>query len=245
MEKITAIIVDDEKDARFILNSLLNDFTEIEVVSTEDSADKALVAILKYKPDIVFLDIDMPVKTGFDLVKELRQYNVSPTIVFVTAFNEYAIEAIKHSAFDYLVKPVDIDDLQETISRYNAEKNRIELSDKIEDLLKCLNKEKIRFDTREGIFYMYPDDILYCKADGNYSYVYCNREESPRLISMNIGNLTKLLPDNFLRISRSLIINKIYLFEINRKARQCKLLTNSGYLTFDISRKYMKLMGNI
>ena len=214
-------------------------------MSTEDSADNALAAILKYKPDIVFLDIDMPVKTGFDLVEELRQYNVSPTIVFVTAFNEYAIEAIKHSAFDYLVKPVDIDDLQETLSRYNAEKNQNELSNKIEDLLKCLNKEKIRFDTREGIIYMYPNDITYCKADGNYSYIYCNREEPPRLITINIGNLTKLLPDNFLRISRSLIVNKIYLFEINRRSRQCKLLTNSGYLAFDVSRKYIKLIGNI
>ena len=245
MEKITAIIVDDEKEARYILAKLLTDFSEIQVIGQEGSADDAMTSILKNKPDIVFLDIDMPNKTGFDLVKELRQYNVSPTIVFVTAFNEYAIEAIKHSAFDYLVKPVDIDDLQETIARYNAERNKNELSDKIENLLKCLNKEKIRFDTREGIIYLYPDDITYCKADGNYTYIYCNRDEPPRIITMNIGNLAKLLPENFIRISRSLIINKIYLFEINRKARRCKLLTNSGYLTFEISRKYIKQIGSI
>ncbi len=107
IKSIKTILIDDEAEARDVLSTLLALHHEVDLVATADNADAGLDLIVKYQPDLVFLDIRMPRKTGFDLVSELRGPSLNPVIVFVTAYDEYAIQAFKVAAFDYLLKPVD------------------------------------------------------------------------------------------------------------------------------------------
>ena len=114
------ILVDDEQFALNRLKSLLNLFPEIEVVADFTIPKIAIREIIKRQPDIIFIDVEMPEMTGFDLVKSLKKSGLKTKIVFVTAYDHYAIKAIKQAAFDYLVKPVDIDELKECIARLNG-----------------------------------------------------------------------------------------------------------------------------
>ena len=113
-----AIIIDDERLARKELKSLLKDYHEIEIVDECASPEEALKSIEKHNPDLLFLDIQMPEKTGFDLLQEL---NKSPKVVFVTAFDEYAVKAFEVNALDYLMKPVDPERLKETMVKVLSE----------------------------------------------------------------------------------------------------------------------------
>lgn len=245
MNPIKALIVDDEEEARDILANLLTDFSDIDVVGKENSVDAALLAIFKSQPDIVFLDIDMPNKNGFDLINELQAFKIKPTIIFVTAFDHYAIDAIKCAAFDYIMKPVDIDDLQLCIAKYKAEIDTAQVSDKISDLLRSLNKEKIKFNTRDGFVFIDTDEIIYCKADGNYSNIYLRNNGSKQTVSLNLGSLLEMLPDNFSRINRSIVINRFFLKEVNRKKRECRLSTPIDELVFNMPKRYIKQLENI
>lgn len=123
MKKITTIIVDDEKLALNRMADLLKLFPEVEVIAKEFEAEAAIERIIKTKPDIVFLDIEMPGMTGFTLIEKVREHFVFPFFIIVTAFNQYAIKAIKKEAFDFLLKPVDIDDLRECIEHYDHKIN--------------------------------------------------------------------------------------------------------------------------
>lgn len=123
MEKVRAILVDDEKEALNRLGDLLKMFDHVELLYKEYEPEKALERIIKTKPDLVFLDIEMPRMTGFEMIKKIHERCVFPTFVIVTAFNQYAIKAIKAEAFDYIVKPIDIDDLRECLERYDNKIN--------------------------------------------------------------------------------------------------------------------------
>ena len=125
MEPIRAVIVDDEPEAIEFLGSMIDDLSQeedIRVIAGDTSAASALNTILKLKPEIVFLDIDMPGKNGFELAEEIVNHNMNPAIIFVTAFDKFAVRAIRHSAFDFLLKPVDPDELRLAISRYKKNK---------------------------------------------------------------------------------------------------------------------------
>lgn len=124
MEKITAILVDDEKQALNRMADLLRLFPNIEIIHKEFEPENAIELIVKHKPNIVFTDVEMPGMTGFDVVKAVRERFVFPEFIFVTAFSQYAIKAIKAEAFDYLLKPVDIDDLRECLARFNQKQNQ-------------------------------------------------------------------------------------------------------------------------
>ncbi len=122
-KEITCIIVDDKEDALDRMGRLLQYFENIKIVSKETNSEKAIKKIVERYPEIVFLDIEIDNKNGFDIVREVRKQNIFPTFIFVTGYNQYAIKAIKNAAFDYLVKPVDIDELKETIKRFTEKEN--------------------------------------------------------------------------------------------------------------------------
>ncbi len=123
MEKVKAIIVDDEKDALNRMADLLKLFDHVQLLHKEFEPETALERIVKTKPDLVFLDIEMPRMTGFELVKKVHEKFVFPTFIIVTAYNQYAIKAIKAEAFDFLIKPIDIDDLHDCLQRYDQKMN--------------------------------------------------------------------------------------------------------------------------
>lgn len=134
MKKINCIIIDDETEALDRLESLLVKFDFVNILEKIENPDKATERIVELKPDLVFIDVEMPRKNGFVIVKEVREQNINPTFIFVTAYSHYAIKAIRNAAFDFLLKPVDIDDLQEALERFckcNEENNVTELPEKL------------------------------------------------------------------------------------------------------------------
>ena len=141
---ITCIIIDDEQDACDRLESLLNKIPSVEVTAKATSADDALKAVTNLSPELVFIDVEMPAKNGFDLVKEIKEQGVHPTFIFVTGYDQYAIKAIRNEAFDFLLKPVDIDELKEAIERYRKvqqERKKIMLPDKLKKQYSLTDRE--------------------------------------------------------------------------------------------------------
>lgn len=237
-----ALIVDDEPSALEILENLLKAYPEIHVIGKEPAVDDAIKAIISYHPDIVFVDIEMPKKNGIELVKEIRNLNLSPTVVFVTAYNEYAIQAIKLAAFDYILKPIDPDELHACILRFVAEKGKSNLSQKLEILIKEFDHTlKLKFNIRTGFLMIEPNEILYFMADGSYTdIVLC--DEKKETISQSIGRLEEVLPHQFFRINRSVIINLTFLRKIDRHKKECILTENGKEYLFPIPSKYIKLL---
>jgi len=119
MEKVQCIIVDEDLQAINRLSKLLSAYKKIEVVATATDSDEAIRSIIALKPCIVFLDIEMPRKSGFDIMEEVRENQVFSNFILVTDFKQYAIKAIKKQVFDYLLKPINIDELKEAISRFD------------------------------------------------------------------------------------------------------------------------------
>jgi DNA-binding NarL/FixJ family response regulator len=158
MEKITAILVDDEKLALNRLADLIKLFDHIEVISKEFNPVSAIESIVKLKPDIVFIDVEMPAMTGFTLIEKVRNCFVFPKFIMVTAFSQYAIKAIKKEAFDFLLKPVDIDDLRDCLERYDQKQNHFpyiensSLSEREKEVARLLCKGKTSLDIAELLF---------------------------------------------------------------------------------------------
>lgn len=131
MNRITALIIDDEAPVRKRLENLLSCFNDIEILASTGNPEIAVFEITKKKPDLVFLDIEMPGCNGFEIIKRVNGAIKSPTYIFVTGYSHYAIKAIKRSAFDYILKPVSIDELSESLDRYR--KTISDHAEKVED----------------------------------------------------------------------------------------------------------------
>lgn len=118
MNKITSILIDDETEALDRLESLIEKFEFVKVLAKIDNSDIAAIEIIKKKPHLVFIDVEMPRKSGFDIIKDVREQGLNPKFIFVTGYNQYAIKAIRAAAFDFLLKPVDIDELKDALNRF-------------------------------------------------------------------------------------------------------------------------------
>jgi len=232
---IRTIIIDDEEKAILNLVSLLKSFPKIKVVAQETGSANALETIDNYKPDLIFLDIHMPGKSGFEIAGELCREGCKPEIIFVTAFDEYAIEAIRHAAFDYLLKPVKQEELAAAIDRLLVKQLQQDRGLQIKRLFELAeNKGKLKISTTGGFTLINPADILYINADWNYAEIYYDSEKN-ELVTMNIGSLTELLPlMDFFRINRSTIINVAYLVKVSRKHRTAYMVKDGKEYTFKI-----------
>lgn len=118
MRKINCILIDDETEALERLESLLVKFDFVNILQKIEIPDKSVEIIVKLNPNLVFLDVEMPRKNGFDIIKEVHKQSINPTFIFVTGYNQYAIKAIRAAAFDFILKPVDIDELKEALERF-------------------------------------------------------------------------------------------------------------------------------
>lgn len=237
LDKINAIIVDDEQEAIDYLSILLAETCpQVDLLATATSSDDALRKIYQYHPGLVFMDIQIDKKSGFDVVEEMKNQNHVPHVIFVTAYNRYAIEAFKANATDYLLKPVDKNELVRAVNKY------AELAGKEFDLQyiqKLVGKEvsKIRFNTRTGYILVNPGEIVYCQADGNYTEINM-QDESKKLVTYNLRNLISLLPENtFKRISRFHVINEKFLSEVDKGKRLCLLKNGSQRIALTYSPK--------
>lgn len=246
---IRAIIVDDEENSRNLLEKLLFTFLDIQVMGLAECVDDAVSLVVETEPELVFLDISMPGKDGFDFIKELNNLNRIPEIIFVTAFDQFAIQAFKVSAFDYLLKPIDISSLEETLSRYRQRRNNAAFTGKVSVLLDQLGKKngisRIKFPTRTGTIFLNPDKIAYCIADGNYTKLVTDNLEE-YTIPKNIGMVKTLFTDSgFERVGRSLIINLSYLVGIDRKHKSVSVMCKDKTISFGIPLKALKELENL
>ena len=223
-QNISILIVDDEPEARDLLSMLLDRIGGIELAGTADGVDLAFEQILSKEPDLVLLDIQMPVKNGFELVRMVHEANLSPGFIFVTAFDKYAIEAIRSSAFDYLLKPVDTDELQTSLCRFRDQMEVSDVKQQLGEMLDGLGKKsRIKVNTRTGFILINPEEIIHCMASGNYTEVHLVNQRV-ETITCNLGSFMEQLPGNiFFRISRSGMINLNYLTRVDYKSGTCRL----------------------
>lgn len=208
----TILIDDEETSLNSLMHKLINHFPQIDINAVCSSAIEGMDAITRHKPDLVFLDIEMPIMNGFTLLQNLEYRNFE--LIFVTAYDHYAIKAIKFSALDYLVKPVEIEELQNAIQR--AEERFSESPNKrLEILLENLDSEKKRFSkiaipSVEGLEFLSVKNILYLEASSNYTTLYLEGKKK-YVVSKTLKEFEELLPEEiFVRIHHSCIINKNY-----------------------------------
>jgi len=243
--KLTALVVDDENGARRLLKKLLEETMLFNEIRTAQSVFSAREVLTDFEPDIIFLDIRMPGKDGFEVVRDLSVNKKKPGIVFVTAHEEYAIEAIKNNAFDYLLKPVDRFELKKCILKFierSKEEKVVVANEFSADSLKKISR--LRINTRTGTLFINPETILFCKAEGNYTTVCTGGRQ--HLCTMNIGKIEALLPGNgFIRIGRSYIINFEYLTLLDRKESSITLVRDGETVKVNISKRHLKDLEHI
>jgi len=207
---LEAIIVDDEIKALQSLTWELTNFSEeIKVSASFTNPFEALEYLDKNTPDCLFLDIEMPTMDGFQFIQKLTNKNFP--VIITTAYNQYAIKALKNEAIDYLLKPIDPDDLKETIvkiKKFNAKNFSIE---KLEQILLNFNassiNKKITLNTDGKLLFLESDEILYAESDGNYSTIFLT-DGQKIVLTKKLKEVNNLLPsDSFFRIHNSYIIN--------------------------------------
>lgn len=213
---IRAVIIDDEINNQELISNLLKSYAEnVQVVGMANSVETAYKTINEHNPDLIFLDIQMPDGTGFDLLKKFEKINFK--IIFVTAHQEFAIEAFKYSALDYILKPLAPANLLAAVKKMEDTISSEELNLKLKTLLNNIaepikNKKKIVLKTMERIYSVDLDDIIRFESDGGYTKVYLV-DGKRIMVSKTMKEYDDLLMDvGFLRVHHSHLINMNHLF---------------------------------
>jgi two-component system, LytTR family, response regulator len=234
------ILVDDEVDGIRTLKKLLElNCPEVEIVATCQNATEALQKLEEVKPELVFLDVRMPGKTGLDMLAELSEIDFE--VIFVTAHNEYMLQALQFSAVDYLLKPVDEDRLQEAVLRVEKRLKEKKNSDQAEILLHNVNKVghplemRLCLPTQKGFTILKLEDIVYCEAQRSYTIFRLVNNKSI-IISKPLFDYDKLLADTiFLRVHKSFLINLMHVKEYLRGEGGTVIMSNG--MEVEISRR--------
>ncbi|MCY1509674.1 Transcriptional regulatory protein BtsR [compost metagenome] len=237
---INAIIVDDEEFARSSLYFLLQENCEnVQVTGIAKSVNEARNLLSQHPVDLIFLDIAMPGESGFELIPQARQANA--TLIFTTAYDQYALKAIKANAVDYLLKPIDIDELKEAVEkavrhiRLNDNDRNERLNNLAHDLATRNPIQKITIPNGQGYRIINIDDITHIEADSNYSVFNLINEEKIA-VSKVLKDYEEILPENrFVRIHKSSIVNLSHIKEYNTKNGLQVLLHNGN--TIPVSRR--------
>jgi two-component system, LytTR family, response regulator len=207
---IRCVLIDDESNSLEVMEWLLKKYCpQVHIEAMCQAATEGIEAINKYKPDLVFLDIEMPHMNGFDMLEQFDK--LSFDVVFCTAYDQFAIKAFKYSALNYLLKPIDPEDLKETIRRVE-EKKAIPAKEQIDLLLQHLRQtttpavQRVALTTNDGMLFVSTADILYCEAESNYTTVVLKSKKI--LVSKTLKEIDEALsgPD-FYRIHHSFLIN--------------------------------------
>jgi len=209
---MTAILVDDEKHCRDVLALLLAKYCpSVDLLAHCADGREGLQAIEQYRPDLVFLDIEMPGMSGFDMLAACRFTDFR--VIFTTAYNEYAIQAIRHNALDYILKPVDKDELVQAVAKAMQEREH-RSSASVDQFVDYLTRQKlgdrIALPTMEGLQILKADDIYYCESDGGYTHFFLTSGKTI-LISKTLKEVEEVLEHKgFCRVHHGFLINLRY-----------------------------------
>ncbi|HEX2395330.1 MAG TPA: LytTR family DNA-binding domain-containing protein [Bacteroidales bacterium] len=235
--KLKTIIVDDEKPSREALARYLSDYCQdVEVLATCNSVKTAYNAILKFEPHLIFLDIEMPNKNGFDLLRMFNPINFK--VVFITAYAEYAINAFRFSATDYLLKPVMIDELVEAVNKVRSELQNASGNLNLQKLIETMSRKNYEFrqlviSDSNGFKVVETTDIIMCEADGYCTHFFLTGNEK-LTSSKNLKHYEELLSgQGFIRVHNSFMINMVHI----------KSYSNQGEIM--LSRNLSCPLGNV
>ena len=241
---IKAVLIDDEKNNLDNLAQLLRvSCPEVEICATARNADEGRTIILQHRPELVFLDIQMPGKNGFDLLQSLTQYDFE--IIFVTAYDQYGIQAVKFAAVDYLLKPINVDELQSAVNRAieksQKKKQNLQLENLIQLLQQQQNKDehRIALTTLKETRFIYTRQILRCESSNNYCTFYVADGEK-LLVSKPIHEYEEILKGyGFIRCHQSHLVNKKYIKSWVKEDGGYLLLDNGTQIPISRNKKDM------
>lgn len=228
---LNVVIVDDEPKAIQSLSWELTNFSNnIHVLNSFTVPEDALQFLKTTTPDCLFLDIQMPTMDGFQFLQKLNERNFA--VVITTAYDEYAIKALKHEAIDYLLKPIDSDDLKDTIEKIEKFNSKILTSNRLEKILIDFNKtqsnKKVTLNADGKLLFLNTDDILFVESDGNYSTIFMTNNQK-KVVTKKLKEVNQILPDHiFFRIHNSYVIN------LNRIK---EFIKTDGYVIMDSNHK--------
>ena len=208
---LKAIIIDDEKNALEVLEMQLHQFCkEVVVLATCNGGNEGVKAIKELKPDLVFLDIEMPHINGFDVLEQTKNCNYK--VIFTTAYDQFAIKAFKFSAIDYLLKPIDIVDLQNAVEKAKRESDNYSLEDRVKLLVEHyqqapLNRKKVALPVGNMLEFFDVDEIIRVESDSNYSHIFLTNQKK-----ITLSKTLKDVEENikgapFFRVHQSHLIN--------------------------------------
>lgn len=207
---LRAILVDDEPNALESLTWELEQFPDqIQVMQTFTEADRALEFMRTQQPDCLFLDIEMPRMDGFTFIRELGERSFP--VVITTAYNQYALQALKNEAIDYLLKPIDGDDLKDTLDKLTRFYKKNKISEQLEELLLEVNRsalgQKVTIQTDGRLLFLEADQIHYAESDGNYTTLFL-AENQKIVLSKKLKEVNQMLPErSFFRVHNSYVVN--------------------------------------
>jgi two-component system, LytTR family, response regulator len=247
---IRAILIDDEENARKLLRSIIDQYIpEIEIIDECSDVPSAVKAIKRQKPDLIFLDIQMPVYSGLELFEFFNEEELTFDTIFVTAYNEHAIKAIKFSAFDYILKPIHHPELIESIEKYKEKqsklKNQYELLKQNFSYQENWMDKRLIISTNKATRYIIPNEIIMIKADSAYSEIY-TKDGSTLVVSKNLGYFQEILTPikEFLRVHKSYIVNIKYIEEHHKMEGILKLQGNlKASITSDKTEELVSIIG--
>lgn len=228
---IKAIIVDDSPQARKLLRLMLQEFaSDIEIISEEENGTLGIASIKLHQPHVVFLDIDMPEKSGIQLAEELVEENIQCQIIFTTAFNQYAINAFRLSAIDYLLKPINEKQLLDSVEKIRQHVEFKIAQEQLKALtrnLKSNQKQVVCIPNQNGYDYINISDIEYLEADGSYVHLFL-KDKKQKTVSKNLKYFEQTLESftNFVRVHRSFIINLDLMTSFSKSGRGTIIMQN-------------------
>lgn len=238
------LIVDDEPEACELLKYMLQDQNGIKIVGTAGNVDQAENLLHSRRPHLVLLDIQMPGKDGFHFIEQVHQSGLEPGIIFVTAYEHYAIQAIRNSVFDYIMKPVRQDELNSAVLRFRESRKK-NLRQDLSQLIKTLRENapgKVKLNTRSGYILINPQEVVYCQADGNYTHIQLVSGVQ-EITTQNLGAIEELLKgSSYFRASRSYLLNLKYLTRVDRKSCNCILEYPGDTCSIKIPAQKIKML---
>lgn len=243
MEKFTTILIDDEKIARTRLRRMLANFGELfQIIGEAKNGEEGLEMTQRMKPDLIFLDIQMPGKTGFELLNELEQF---PIVIFCTAYEEYALQAFNTLALDYLVKPVEQERLQLTVDKLKRARGTIG-KPQLEALMELVNLQtetkklhSIPHKIGDRVILIKPEKITYFSANEKYVDFY-TLDGCKYMTELSLKKLEERLPATFKRVQRGVIVNSEHIKEFRKyfRGKYILVLDDVNHTKLETGRSY-------
>lgn len=239
METITCIIIEDEVDTRKLLKSLLEDYCEnVQVLAEAGNVQDGVAMIKKHQPQLVFLDIAMPKESGFSLYKYFEEINFE--VIFTTAFSQYAIKALKLAALDYLMKPINLEELMESLERFRTQTKKLTSKENyslIEKNAQSPNHQKIALACSDGYTFVPIDQIVRCQSEKSYT-LFIIKDQEDIWTSRNLGEYATILQQyGFKRVHRSHLINPTYVKKFIRGKSPILIMDDDTQISISASKR--------